>query len=188
MRKIASYICLPSFIFLFLLSPALMSSQVDKNAPEVESILEAAKLVMKAAKNCFLITLDESGHPTARIMDPFDPEADMKIWMGTNKNTRKVEQIKNDTRATLAYYDAEGMGYVTLIGKARLVTDPMLKEKWWNEEWNAFYPGGKESEVYCLIEFMPFRIEVMDISRKVLVSLFRPEIVTLKNSVWVHEK
>jgi general stress protein 26 len=188
MQKISSYICLPLFFFLFFLPPASMSSQVDKNASKVESILETAKLIMKAAKYCFLITLDESGHPTARIMDPFDPESAMKIWMGTNKNTRKVEQIKKDTRATLAYYDAESMGYVTLIGKARLVTDPMLKEKWWKEEWNAFYPGGKESEVYSLIEFSPFRIEVMDISRKVLVSLFRPEIVTLKDSVWIHEK
>lgn len=187
MQKITTYICLSSIVSLFFLSPPFTSSQVDKNEPNVESILATAKLVMKAAKYCFLITLDESGHPTARIMDPFDPEPGMKIWLGTNKNTRKVEQIKKDTRATLAYYDAEGMGYVTLIGKARLVTDPMLKEKWWKEEWNAFYPGGKESEVYSLIEFSPFRIEVMDISRKVLVSLFRPEIVTLKNSVWVHE-
>jgi len=165
-----------------------MFPQAAKNTQEVESILETAKLVMKAAKYCFLITLDESGHPTARLMDPFDPEAGMKVWMGTNKNTRKVEQVKNDIRATLAYYDAEGMGYVTLIGKVRLVMDPMLKEKWWKEEWNAFYPDGNKSEVFCLIEFSPFRIEVMDISRKVLVNLFRPEIITLKNSFWVHEK
>lgn len=188
MRKISSYIFLHSFIFLFVLSSPLTFPQAEKKAPKVESILAAAKLVMKAAKYCFLITLDGSGHPSARLMDPFDPETGMKIWMGTNKNTRKVEQIKNDTRATLAYYNAEGMGYVTLIGKARLVTDPKLKEKWWKEEWKAFYPGGKKSEIYFLIEFSPFRIEVMDISRKVFISLFRPEIVTLKNSVWVHEK
>lgn len=188
MQKLLSYACLASFAFMIFPSSSLMSAQVDNNAPKVERILETAKLVMKAARHCFLITLDESGQPTARIMDPFEPEKAMKIWMGTNKNTRKVEQIRNDPRATLAYYDEEGMGYVTLIGKARLVTDPILKEKWWKEEWNAFYPGGKQSEVYCLIEFSPFRIEVMDISRKVLVSIFRPEIVTLKDSAWVREE
>lgn len=188
MLKISKYGCLCSFTFLIFSFPFFMSSQVDKEAPPVENILETAKRVMNAAKNCFLITLEESGHPTARIMDPFEPESGMRIWMGTNKNTRKVEQIKNDTRATLAYYDPEGMGYVNMIGKARLVTDPRLKDKWWKEEWKAFYPGGKESAVYCLIEFSPFRIEVMDISRKVLVSIFRPEIVTLKDSVWVREE
>ena len=121
-------------------------------------------------------------------MDPFEPEGDMKVWMGTNKNTRKVEQIQNDPRAALAYYDAERMAYVNMIGKARLVTDPALKEKWWKEEWKPFYPGGKEAEVYCLIEFSPARIEVMDISRKVLISIFRPEIVTLKDSAWIREE
>ncbi len=176
------------FIFILFQSSPLTFTQAEKNAPTVEGILEVAKTVMKASKYCFLITLDESGHPAARVMDPFVPEAGMKIWMGTNKNTRKVEQIKNNPKATLAYYDAEGMGYVTLIGKARLVTDPKLKEKWRKEEWKAFYPKEEYSKVYVLIEFTPFRIEVMDISRKVLVSIFHPEIVVLKNSVWVREK
>ena len=188
MKKPSFYLYLASFTFLMFPSSSLVSTQAEKNAPEVETILDTAKLVIKAAKHCFLITLDKSGQPTGRIMDPFEPENDMKIWMGTNKNTRKVEHIKNDQRAALAYYDTERMANVNMTEKARLVTDPELKEKWWKEEWNAFYPGGKESEAYCLIEFSAFRIEVMDISRKVLVSIFRPEIVTLKDSAWVRKE
>jgi general stress protein 26 len=188
MRKIKTYIFFPLFISIFFLSSQSTFPQVEKITSNTESILETAKLVMKSAKYCFLITLDESGHPIARLMDPFEPGTGMKIWMGTNKNTRKIEQIKKDPGVTLAYYSAEGMGYVTLAGEAQIVTDPELKDKWWKEEWQALYPGGKRSETYVLIKFSPSRLEVMDISRKVFENHFRPAIITLENSIWIHEK
>jgi len=47
-----------------------------------------------------LITLDKDGAPRARTMDPFPVEDDFTVWFGTNSNSRKVVQIKNDPRVT----------------------------------------------------------------------------------------
>ena len=47
------------------------------------------------------------GQPQARLMDAFEPEADLTVWLATNARTRKVRQLRHDPRATLAY-DAGG--------------------------------------------------------------------------------
>jgi general stress protein 26 len=128
-----------------------------------EQVLEAARQVMISAHYCTMITLDEGGHPQARVMDAFAPESDMTVWFGTHRSTRKVEQLGRDPRMTLTYFDRDDPGYVTLLGRARLVDDADERTARWKEEWQAFYPGGPAGDSYVLIEFRPFRVEVMSI-------------------------
>ena len=153
----------------------------------VDGILTAARATMKASENCFLITLDDSGQPQARVMQPFQPESDMTVWMGTNRTTRKVQQLHQNPRATLAYYDAAGAGYVTLIGKTRLVDDMNEKRKRWMKSWKSFFPEGPTGDSYILIEFTPTRIEVMSFTQGVATKPYswRPAILSRQGSGWV---
>ncbi|NIN73087.1 MAG: pyridoxamine 5'-phosphate oxidase family protein [Gemmatimonadetes bacterium] len=73
------------------------------------------------------------------------------LWMGTNSGSRKVSQLREDGRATLAHYDVSGMGYVTLIGSARLVDDLEERRRRWKPGWEPFYSEGPESHDYMLL-------------------------------------
>lgn len=170
-------------LFLAILFVTTLGTQ-RAQAPQ-DRALEVARATMKAAAYCFLVTLDESGQPQARLMDPFDPEPDMTVWMATKPGTRKVRQIRRDPRATLAYYDAEGVGYVTLIGSARLVDDVEERRKRWKPEWQQFYPGGPTGDEYVLIEFTPTRIEVISVAHGVMEGSFTPTILEGEGSEWV---
>lgn len=128
-----------------------------------DTLIAAARETMAKARSCVLITLDASGHPRARAMDPFPPEENMVVWMGTTRATRKVEEIRKNPRVTLYYAHPEGAGYVSLYGKARLVDDPKEKAKWWKEEWSRFYPDKEAS--FILIAVTPERMEIVDYSR-----------------------
>ena len=136
----------------------------QEGAVSREEILAAARAVMITAQHCTLITLDEQGHPQARIMEPFAPGDDMTVWLATNRATRKAAQIRRDPRATLVYFDQENPGYVTLLGWARLVDDPAVRRSRWKEAWRPFYPDGPEGDAYVLIEFTPSRVEVVSIA------------------------
>jgi general stress protein 26 len=114
---------------------------------------------MKEAGLCTLITLDEEGWPRARTMDPFFPEEDLTVWFGTNPKSRKVEQIKNDPRVTLYYFDQSTVGYVMIQGTAQLVNDKDAKGKYWKDNWNAFYPDNEEN--YLLIKVTPNKLELV---------------------------
>jgi len=122
---------------------------------------QVAREIIEAANYTALITLDAAGHPRARVMDPFPPEDDMSVWLATNPLSRKVEQIRTDDRVTLYYFDEVGLGYVTLMGTARLVDDPEEKARRWKPGWEAFYADRDSS--YLLIEVRPQTMEVISV-------------------------
>ncbi|GMR25548.1 MAG: hypothetical protein BMS9Abin39_0854 [Ignavibacteria bacterium] len=125
-----------------------------------DTLITAAKEMMVVARYCALITLDKDGHPQARTMDPFSPEGNMVVWLATNSNSRKVNEIRNDSRATLYYEAPDGSGYVVIKGHAYLVDDPKKKLKYWKKEWETFYSDQKTG--YILIKVIPDRLEILD--------------------------
>jgi len=126
-----------------------------------DSLTSVALEIIESAKYVALITLDADGHPQARVMDPFAPEENMTVWMATNPQSRKVEQIKADDRVTLYYFDNAGLGTVSLMGTARLVNDPTEQAKRWKSGWEAFYPDRDSS--YLLIQVRPEFMEVVSV-------------------------
>jgi general stress protein 26 len=123
------------------------------------TLIVAAREIMTSAATCAFITLDQEGRPRARVMDPFMPESDFTVWLGTNSNSRKVDQIKNDPRVTLYYLKDDASGYVVIHGTAYLVNDQEEKDKRWKKEWEAFYPDNRKA--YLLIKIIPEWMEVI---------------------------
>lgn len=118
-----------------------------------KTISEIAKEIIKNAKNCALITIDSLGVAHARTMDPFLPKKDFTIWMATNPQSLKVQQIKSNPKVTLYYFDPTTMSYVTLQGKALLVNSKEEKNQHWKNEWKNFYKN-RDTD-YLLIKFTP---------------------------------
>lgn len=132
-----------------------------QTAPEPERILTAARAVFASARYCFLVTVDEQNRPQARLMEPFEPTGDFTVWFGTHPGSRKVAQLKKKSQAAVACYDPAGPNALTLLGKARLVEDPLLRRRYWRPGWEKFFPGGPGGANYLLIEFTPERIELI---------------------------
>ena len=147
-----------TIFFLFFAGNGI-TQDIQQASTKNDSLIIVAREIMKAARYCALITVDESGQPHARTMDPFWPGDDMVIWFGTNPNSRKVRHIRHDSRVALYYFDADGPGYVSITGSARLVNDPKEKALRWKKEWQAFYPDRAGS--YLLIAVEPEKLEVV---------------------------
>jgi PPOX class probable F420-dependent enzyme len=142
---------------------AAVAAQESRPAarPGRTAIVAAAREVMERARYCALITLGSDGQPQARAIDAFAPEDGLVVWIATRPVTRKVAQIRRDPRVTLYYYDAADPGYVTLIGRAEIVTDPAEKAKRWKQEWASFYRDANRGDDYMLIKVTPLRVEVL---------------------------
>lgn len=116
--------------------------------------------IVASSRLVTLITLDDAGHPQARILDATPPDSgEFVVWMGTNRNSAKVAEITHDPRATLLYRSPDGGGYVTLRGLATIVDDADLKERYWRPAWEAFYPD--REAMFVLIRFQPEDGEVV---------------------------
>ncbi len=146
-------------IMLLFISYNGFSQETTHKGFSKEALLNAARDIMQGAGTCALITLDKNGHPSVRVMDPFLPESDFTVWLGTNPKSRKVAQIKNNPNVTLYYLDKNSSGYTVIHGKAHLVNDQSEKDKRWKTEWDAFYPN--KFDDYQLIKVSPEKIEVV---------------------------
>jgi general stress protein 26 len=123
-----------------------------------DSLLSIAHEIIKTEKTCTFITVDENSNPQARILATFPTEGDWKMWFGTSTNSRKAEQIKKNPNTMVFYFEPQGNSYVSFAGKARLVNDAELKNKYWKESWKVYYPNPEKD--YILIEFKPDRMEI----------------------------
>jgi len=146
-------------------SACLRAQPAAVQSPQRQSLLDAAREIMNAARYCAVITMGESGRAQARAIDAFPPDADLVVWFATNPKSRKVAQIERDPRVTLYYFDSTqpDAGYVTLFGRARLVNDKAEKAKRWKEGWEVFWPDRDAG--YLLVEVTPERIEVSSPSK-----------------------
>jgi general stress protein 26 len=131
------------------------------STPSRADIVTAARSVIQQARYATLTTTDAEGQPQSRVVDPFTPDADFTIWIGTNARTRKVSQIAARPRVSLLYFDASRQSYVSFIGTASVVRDAAAKAKWWKDEWSAFYINKNLGDDYVLIRLTPTRLEIV---------------------------
>ena len=149
------------FIFvIFLQSPLITFAQENGTLYDRDTLITTARIMMEATRNCALITLNSTGYPDARTMEPFLPDSNMVVWLGTSINSRKVKQIKNDSRVTLYYPAQNAAGYVVIKGQAYIVQDSLKKQIYWKKEWSRFYSEDKSE--YTLIKVIPEKLEVID--------------------------
>ncbi|MEE9408645.1 MAG: pyridoxamine 5'-phosphate oxidase family protein [Polaribacter sp.] len=146
------------FLYIFLL--VVFFSNCDTATNQVKTDLkEIANEIMIDAKNCALITVDSLGVATVRAMDPFLPENNFTVFMATNPKSLKVQQIKNNNKVTLYYFDSKSISYVTLQGIATIVNEQDKKEKYWKKEWQNFYKNRTTN--YVLIKFVPNKANII---------------------------
>jgi general stress protein 26 len=124
--------------------------------PAREDIVAAARDIIQKARYCSLITIGADGN---------EPDADFTMWIATNPLTRKVDEIKRNPRATVLCFDAVTSGYVTIVGRAGLITDATEKQKHWKPDWASIYPKGPSHGDFMLIRLTPTRLEIVSESR-----------------------
>jgi len=169
MNNYNRFICVEriKYLAIILLIPLGVCAQDNQILNyDRDTLITAAKEIMSTTRYCALITLDEEGHPQVRTMDPFLPDEDVVVWLGTNSNSRKVKEIRNDSRITLYYEAPNGAGYVVIKGRAYLVDDPETKIKYWKDEWTPYYSEEKDS--YILIKVIPAKLEIIDYKRGIM--------------------
>jgi general stress protein 26 len=141
------------------------NSDVENSSKSLTHTQIARDIIMQSG-TCTLISLDSSGHPRARVMDPFPVDDDFVVWFGTNTKSRKVAEISADSRVVVHYYDKLQAAYVSIYGNADVITSEKHLKKYWKSSWQKFYPNYPDG--YALIKVVPEHIELLSESHGIL--------------------
>lgn len=132
---------------------------------------EALKYIADFVKKCdtaFISTLSLDGIPETRALsneiNKDIADGKIELYFTTFSNSPKMAQIEKNGAASAYYYNIKDMKSITLFGKMEVVKDKTLKDKIWHDEFQNFYPKGKDDELYGVIKFTPmsYKYYIMD--------------------------
>jgi general stress protein 26 len=151
------------FLSMIPIRTATLAAQEPLKPANRDSLIAAAREIMALQTYCGLVTVDSTGQPHARTMNPFPPEEDMTVWMATSTDSRKAREIGRDPRVCLYYANhATAVGNVNIVGKAFLVQDPSEIRKRERGYWQQAFPDRSK---LVLIKVVPEKIEVLNYKR-----------------------
>ena len=160
------YTKITQFLKFVLLLGLLLNFMRCANQSNIPMELKDIAKELMTEGSAALITVDSLGISHVRAMDPFLPEDNFTVWMGTNPKSLKVAQIKKNSSVSLYYFDKESAGYITLQGVATIVNTKEKKERYWKKEWKNFYKNTTTD--YILIQFVPNKATIISEKHQVL--------------------
>ena len=116
-----------------------------------DAIPQIASLIAKI-DICLFATRGEDGELHARPMsNNGQVEWDGQSWFFAPSDGRLVAELQADPAAVAAYRAEEGFTFVSISGTATLETDGELKERYWLDELERWFPDGPADPKVTLI-------------------------------------
>ena len=106
--------------------------------------------LMKDIRIAMLTTVDETGRPTSRPMATQEVEFDGDLWFFAARDSRKVAQVRANPVVNVSLTSADT--WVSLTGRAEVVSDPAKAKELWNSAVEAWFPTGPEDPNIVLLK------------------------------------
>ena len=147
-----------AFCILFI---SLFSANARAQQPvSIDTLMVAAREIISETHYCALVTIDSTGQPQVRTMNPFPLKDEFIIWFATSRDSRKVREIRNNPKVCVYYADhVNAKGYVNITGNAEVIDDKELLVKMKRDYWEGM---ANWKDVFVLIRIVPENIEVIN--------------------------
>ncbi len=136
---------------------------------ENETVIKKACLeLIGRADAAILTTVDDRGFPQTRAMlnlhnkkqypsliSFLDNQNDFTIFFTTYTRSVKMEQIRNNPRVSVYYYDAPIYHGLMLGGEIEIVNDSGIKNALWQDNWTIYYDSGVDGPEYGVLRLWP---------------------------------
>ena len=135
----------------------MTNAQVSFNK---DTIMVAAREIINQTTYCGFVTVDSTGQPQIRTMNPFPANDELITWFATSRSSRKVKEIKNNPKVCVYFANhIDAKGYVNITGTAEVIDDKDLLIKMKRDYWSGI-PGWQD--IFVLIKIVPKTIEVIN--------------------------
>lgn len=102
----------------------------------------------------FIGSIDEEGFPNIKAMLPPRKREGIRLfYFTTNTSSMRVNQYKQNPKASLYFCDKRFFKGVMLKGTMEVLEDDESKEMIWREGDTMYYPLGVKDPDYCVLKF-----------------------------------
>lgn len=100
-------------------------------------------------ENAMLVTHGAQGAMHARPMAIAHLSPGSDAFFITSLRSMKVAEMEAEPSVLVTFQG--GGAYATISGKARIVHDKTLIDRYWSNAWSAWFPGGKNDPDICIV-------------------------------------
>ena len=120
----------------------------DKRNADFQKLRE----MIKEIDFCMLTTVDENNDLHSRPMS-LNGEADQEgnLWFFTSSDSHKVSELTRTPKCNVSFSKPEDNRFVSITGKAELVTDKQKIKELWKPELKIWFPEGPDQPDVALL-------------------------------------
>jgi general stress protein 26 len=135
-----------------------------------ESVQKLAELIQDF-KIAMFTTVDLDGSLYSRPMACQQQEFSGDLWFFSSRSSGKIRSIEADQHVNLAYAMPSDNRFISVSGRATIVTDHHKFEEFWNPLYKAWFPLGLEDPDLILIRVQVESAEYWDSPANTIVKL-----------------
>lgn len=125
-----------------------------------DTIILAAREIMSETTYCALVTIDSTGQPQIRTMNPYPANNELITWFATSRTSRKVREIRSNPKVCVYYANhVSAKGYVNITGTAEVIDNKELLLKMKRDYWDGMADWQNK---LVLIKIIPRTLEVIN--------------------------
>jgi general stress protein 26 len=152
----------PRSVFILCLFTACFFVQTIDAQSSIprDTIMLAGREIIGQTTYCALATVDSTGQPQVRTMNPFPVNEELIIWFATSRTSRKVKEIHKNPRVSVYWSDhVHSNGYVCITGVAEIIDDKKILMEKKRDYWKSI-PGWEDQ--FVLIRIVPETMTVVN--------------------------
>lgn len=120
---------------------------------EKQQAMDEALALANAAQIAMLGTNGDDGYPNIKAMIKMENDGLKTIWFSTNTSSRRIGQLKRDSKASVYFVEFEKWMGLMLVGEVEILHDAVSKERLWREGYERYYPLGVTDPDYSVLRF-----------------------------------
>ena len=93
------------------------------------------------------------GYPNIKAMIKMESEGLKTIWFSTNTSSKRVQQLRDNPKASVYFVDMDNWMGLMLLGEVEMLSDLESRQKLWREGYEMYYPSGVTDPDYAVLRF-----------------------------------
>jgi len=143
-----------------------------KNLISAEAIDKIKKIAMDA--DIALFTTNLSKLPLAtRPMGTLDVDDEGNLWFLSKNDSDKNHDISHDNQVQIFYSNKGSAEYLSIYGRAQILTDRTKIEEYWTPLAKAWFKEGKDDPTITLLKVTPEDAYYWDTKENKLITLVK---------------
>jgi general stress protein 26 len=120
---------------------------------EKEQAIQDALALANDAAIAMLGTNGDDSYPNIKAMIKMENEGLKTIWFSTNTSSKRVAQLKRDSKVCVYLVDMDQWKGLMLVGTIEVLQDMESRQRLWRPGYEKYYPLGVTDPDYSVLRF-----------------------------------